>query len=409
MESGPGSLTGRQRQGLDTTAPRGERRPRLALAAALLVSCVLGSIHAFSVFIAPLEAEFQATRASVALLYSLALLSLTLAVLLSHRVFRRFAPQRILLALGTTACLGLLLAAGLQSLPVTALGFSLVFGFANGLGYALTLQLAAHAYPDSKGAAMGAVTAVYALGAMIFAKVFALLIVAAGPAPAFASLGAVILVLTAAGALAVRSSAIRFGPAADAASASAEGDDGRSLAILWVGYGCGCLAGLMIIGHAAAVVASAGGSPSDRVLGTMLIALGNAVGGVCAGLLADRVAARSLILGLPLLSGAALLTLAADLAPGQVIAALVVIGFAYGAIIAVYPVVTVAYFGLAQSARAYGRIFTAWGAAGLAGPFLAGVVYDGSGSYGKAALIAAGLAGVSAAAIVFLPRQALAA
>ncbi len=68
MGSGPGSLIGRQRQGLDTTSPCGERRPRLALAAALLVSCVLGSIHAFSVFIAPLEAEFQATRASVALL-----------------------------------------------------------------------------------------------------------------------------------------------------------------------------------------------------------------------------------------------------------------------------------------------------------------------------------------------------
>jgi len=408
MASGPGSLTGQERQGVDATAPRWERRPRLALAAALLVSCVLGSVHAFSVFIAPLEAVFAASRASVALLYSLALLSLTLAVLLSHRVFRRFAPQRILLALGAAACLGLLLAAGLQSLPVTALGFSLIFGFANGLGYALTLQLAAHAYPDRKGAAMGAVTAVYALGAMLFAKVFALLIEAAGPAPAFATLGAVIFALTLAGALAVRSSAIRFDRDGDDDDAAA-GDDRRTLAILWVGYGCGCLAGLMIIGHAAAIVASAGGSAGDRVLGTMLIALGNAVGGICAGLLADRVAARSLILGLPLLSGAALLTLAADLAPGQVIATLVVIGFAYGAIIAVYPVVTVAYFGLAQSARAYGRIFTAWGVAGLAGPFLAGVVYDGSGSYGKAALIAAGLAGVSAAAIVFLPRQPLAA
>ncbi len=409
MASGPGSLTRRAQQGFDTGARHRERHPRLALAAALLVSCVLGSVHAFSVFIAPLEAEFQATRASVALLYSLALASLTLAVLVSHRVFQRFAPQVILLALGASACLGLLLAAGLQSLAVTALGFGLIFGFANGLGYALTLQLAAHAYPDRKGAAMGAVTAVYALGAMLFAKVFALLIEAAGPAPAFASLAAVILALTAAGALAVRSSAIRFERDDAGASDDRVADGRRSLAILWLGYGCGCLAGLMIIGHAAAVVASAGGSAGDRVLGTMLIALGNAVGGVCAGLLADRVAARSLILGLPLLSGAALLTLAADLAPGQVIAALIVIGFAYGAIIAVYPVVTVAYFGLAQSARAYGRIFTAWGAAGLAGPFLAGVVYDGSGSYGQAALIAAGLAGVSAAAVAFLPRQALAA
>ena len=81
------------------------------------------------------------------------------------------------------------------------------------------------------------------------------------------------------------------------------------------------------------------------------------------------------------------------------------IGLAYGAIIAVYPVAAVAYFGLGGGARAYGKIFTAWGLAGLAGPLLAGMIYDATGSYGRAALLAAGVAMVSAVAVLFLPRR----
>lgn len=385
----------------------GERdlRPALTLAAALLISGTLGSVHAFSVFVAPLEDALSASRASVALLYSLALVSLTLGVLLSHRVFRRFAPSIVLAGLGGLACAGLLLAALLPGLVLTAVGYGLLFGFANGLGYALALQLAARAYPRRKGTALGVVTAVYALGAMVFAKLFAVMIEIAGPGPTLAALGIMVLGIALSGAATLRLSGASLSVAPDAAAGPPDSPR-RLLPLLWLGYGCGCLAGLMVIGHAAAIVADAGGDQDSMVLGTMLIALGNAVGGVVIGLLADRLPLRGLIVALPLLSAAALLALQAGADAASAIAALVVIGFAYGAIIAVYPAVTVAYVGLAQSARAYGRIFTAWGLAGLAGPFVAGAVYDANGSYGPAVLMAAGLAGLSALAAGFLPRAA---
>jgi hypothetical protein len=57
---------------------------RLTLPASMLVTFVLGSVHAFSVFIVPLETRLQLPRSEISLIYSFALVALTLAVLLGY-------------------------------------------------------------------------------------------------------------------------------------------------------------------------------------------------------------------------------------------------------------------------------------------------------------------------------------
>jgi MFS family permease len=108
---------------------------------------------------------------------------------------------------------------------------------------------------------------------------------------------------------------------------------------------------------------------------------------------------------LPLISAAALLALAGIGGPALVLVCLGAVGFAYGAIIAAYPAAIAKLFGPADSTRAYGRVFTAWGAAGLAAPWLAGVLFDRSGGYGAALGVAAGLGLVSAVAAAAGPRR----
>ena len=73
------------------------------VAAASLLSAVLGSVHAFSVFIDPLEAQFSAARSAVSLTYSGALVSLTLAVLLGPRVYARWPAAWFLAAASALA------------------------------------------------------------------------------------------------------------------------------------------------------------------------------------------------------------------------------------------------------------------------------------------------------------------
>jgi MFS family permease len=73
-----------------------------------------------------------------------------------------------------------------------------------------------------------------------------------------------------------------------------------------------------------------------------------------------------------------------------------IIGFAYGGTIATYPAAIANLFPGEDGPRAYGRIFTAWGTAGLMAPWLAGQIYDWYGTYTTALWVAAVLGILSA-------------
>lgn len=109
----------------------------------------------------------------------------------------------------------------------------------------------------------------------------------------------------------------------------------------------------------------------------------------------DVTARRRLVVALPMASMAALMV--AGLAPGPgggvvTLAMVGVVALAYGAVIAVYPAVIHDRFGADGYPSAYGRMFTAWGAAGLVGPVGAGLLFEGAGTYRLPILLAAATA-----------------
>jgi MFS family permease len=149
--------------------------------------------------------------------------------------------------------------------------------------------------------------------------------------------------------------------------------------LLWFGFGSGSLASLMVLGHATGLVQSAGGSIAMSVTVAMMIALGNMVGDLLAGVLADRIRIGLLMILLPLISAIALMLALNNLSAVKLLGTLTVVGFSYGAIIATYPIAVLAIFGSVSSFRIYIRIFTSWGFVGLLGPWLGGYFYYSSG------------------------------
>ncbi|MEM7270851.1 MAG: MFS transporter [Pseudomonadota bacterium] len=364
----------------------------LALISAALLSSVLGSVHAFSVFLEPLEAQFGATRAMVSLTYSFALIALTAAVLSGGVIFARWRPGPFLAGVGLIAALGALIAAAAPSLGVVWLGYSLLFGAANGLGYGYGLQIAAQANPGREGWAMGVVTAAYALGAALAPFGFVALTMAGGFAAAMTALAVVVAATAMVSALLMARSGAVFQAPTPGATRTTIGM--RSFVTLWIGYGASVAGGLMAIGHAAGVASSLGYQGPDWAAPSV-IAVANLIGSLVGGRLVDLMRPLNLLSILPGMAAVALAAMALGGGAGMLFL-FAVIGFTYGGVIAAYPAAILKAVGPAQSQIVYGKVFTAWGAAGLAAPWLAGALFDVTDGYVAALLVAAALAGLSA-------------
>ena len=180
------------------------------LFAASMVSMVLGSIHAFSVFLVPLEAEFGTSRATVSLIYSFGLVFLTIAVLFGPAVYSRLQPATIYVWVSVLGSIGAGLAGIAGRLELVWIGYSLFFGVANGLGYGFGLQFAARANPDHTGLAMGVVTAAYALGAVLAPYGFEVALAFGGFFLAMFALGSIVFFVGISAAILIARSGARY-------------------------------------------------------------------------------------------------------------------------------------------------------------------------------------------------------
>ena len=370
-------------------------RPLQILIASMLVTFVLGSVHAFSVFLVPLEEQLGLPRSQISLIYSFALVAITLSVTLGYRIYARLPAWWLIVITAALAALGLLLASVAVDWWMLFIGYSLAFGISNGIGYGFCLQLVGQAMPASKGFAMGAVTATYAVGSIVFAKIFAWRIEVDSVSAAFVAIAITLSLLMLVAALMLRQSQASYAAALPAERGLIERLDRRSVLQFWFAYLTSVFAGLMAIGHAAAIAQTRGASLELATSAAMTVGVGSALGGFVAGWLVDRWPLTRFLVALPLLSALALLCISATQSAVLTVLLLGFVGLAYGSIIAIYPVAISNHF-REQGAKAYGRVFIAWGFAGLVAPWCAGFIYDWQGGYEVAMLIAALVALISA-------------
>ena len=177
--------------------------------------------------------------------------------------------------------------------------------------------------------------------------------------------------------------------------------------LLWVLFAGGAAPGLLVFGVAAPLAADRGLSSGAAGAAVSLLAAGNLVGRLVAGWWSDRIGrppALATALGVAAVSAAGL---GGPTPPWLVLGAFAGTGLAYGAVSALVPAVTADRVGVRAFPRAYGRVFTGWGCAGLVAP-LAGGVLTGAGAQRPAlALIAVGslLPAVAALCLLAVPGR----
>lgn len=305
---------------------------------------VLGSLYAWSVFLYAVEQDFDVGREQASLVFSTAILCFTVAMLTAPWLYR----VGNILHWGACASLlgatGLALAAGSPAFVGFLIGYGVLFGTANGIGYSIALQTVQYAQDRRRGLTTGIVVSGYAVGATVLAPILAVGLAYTGLSSVLFGLS-LVLAMVGTIMLAASRNAPRPTCARDMKGSRETATKWRWLIFikLWIGFALSTAASLMVIAHAAAMIMSFGGTVRSAAAAPALIAAANAVGRLSAGWMADHLPVRSLLAAAMLIALVAFLILAQD--PGTLTAlfALTLVGLSYGCIAAGYPAAVSAY------------------------------------------------------------------
>lgn len=345
---------------------------RAVLASGLVCFCA-GALYGWSALIAPLQATFAVTTAQTGLVFSLAIVSFTLAVIATPMIPIETARPRIVGAYGFIAALCVYGAAHAASFPAYLLWFSGGFGAASGGVYITALGVAGRMRRHT--VATPAMVAAFGLGGAVFGPLWRQLDGLGWGLSGLIPLGVVLVVASLIAALtpAPRQHVIaqNRGPAI--------GQDvytRRMMRLIWILFALGSFSGLMVLGLGAKMMDAAGANAGLASVGMAGIALGNTGGRLSVAGLSQRLQMEqilSIALALTLIG----LTVALiPVSPASVCLGLFLVAMGYGLVASTVPVLTRITFGSLSFQRSFAVIFTAWGLAGFLAPWVGGALYD---------------------------------
>jgi MFS transporter, OFA family, oxalate/formate antiporter len=374
------------------------------------MNLALGSLYAWSVFVAPLEKEFGWKRAETSNVFTIAVVVFALTFIVAGRLQDKFGPFWVSLTGGILVSLGFFLCAYTHSLTYLYVCFGVIGGLGNGFGYSTPIPVMAKWFPDKRGLAVGLAVAGYGGGSAIFGPLANLkLIPAYGVHTTFMILGGIFLVMTVFGAFLMHNPPAGYKPAgwapASASKAAATTYEFSPSEVLhtpafyfmWVAYALGCSAGLMVISQLVPFGKSVG-IPSASLITMSLVvaAAGNASGRILSGWMSDaigRLNVLRLMIAISMIAMPILYLVGGNVALLYI--TVFVVYWCYGTQLSVNGATAADFWGTKNAGLNYGMLFTAWGVAGIIGPRIAGVLFDKYKNYQMAFYTAGVLAGVA--------------
>ena len=365
-------------------------------AAASLCFCA-GGLYGWSALVPVIENVFDGTTAHAGRIFSLAIVAFTLAVLtiprLSGHVQSLFATG--LIGIGGTVFL--LLASFTAHYWLFLIYFSAGFGFVSGALYINVLSMAAAS--DRSKWLTPVMVAVFGLGGVVFGPLWRQLVAQEWGTLAILPLAGLMFV-SSLGTLLIckhpvtaRLSSMRATRQSDSSDNTAnsrkrQSGDSFRLALIWGIFATGSTAGLMVLGLATKIIEHAGGSVTLASSGIAGIAFGNTLGRLSVSAQLYFTGATSVALLATLAIAGGLLLVLTSATAMTIAAGLSIVAFGYGIMASTIPVIVQRQFGPSNFSSYYSIVFTAWGLAGLTSPWLAGVLFDASGSFSSSIQLA---------------------
>lgn len=391
----------------------------LMVAAALVLQLCLGVLYAWSVFRAPLMKQFGWTVKEAGYPLMASFFFFAVGMIVAGRWQDKAGPRKVAIVGGVLLAAGCILAGAIgQTVGGMVFAYGILGGLGVGFAYVTPIATCIKWFPDMRGTITGLAVFGFGAGTLVFGPLINKLIGSMGLSQTFFAVGAIMLVCVCGAGSMFKVPPAGYKPAGwnpPAASAATvtkadwtpnEIIGNGQFYVLWLIYLFGAAAGLMIIGQAVPIgleVAKLDKAVAAGGLGTM--ALLNGLGRLVHGSISDKLGRKNtvilcfceyLVAFLLLLPNADTFT--------KWLVGICIVGFSYGGYLAIMPSITADYFGTKSLGANYGYLFTAWGVAGVCGPFMIDAIKSSTGAFTNA-MYYISVACVAGIVLVFISKK----
>ena len=368
-------------------------------AAFTLMFVGFGAAYSFAAFFTAFQSEFGASRAHVALVFSVAAFTWFVIGAPGGMLADRFGPRRVTLC--GVACLvaALWLASRAASVGTLYATYSVGIGIGVGLVYVPSVGAVQPWFSAHRAAASGFAIAGIGAGNFAVPLLAAWWIGLLGWRGAFVALAIFVLVLGLLAAIAIDTPGKKENvPLAGTPLKSALKTS--PFLLLYASLVFSCVGLFVPMVHLGPYAQDLGYSEAQGVALVSLIGLGSLIGRFTVGPVADLFGRRLSLAAMYAALGALLIVWWA--ASAYWLLALFAIGFgmAYGGCVALLPTIVMDLYGARAVSGIIGCLYTGAGLGTLVGPWLAGAAYDAFGSYNIPILAGGAFAFLAAACVL---------
>ena len=393
----------------------------VVLAAACVLSVVSRADSAsFAVFVDPLAELFNWKRGDISLAYSLAFLCSMPAMLAFGWLGDRYGARILMIGASIMISAGTILLGTIQELWHLYVLYGVFVGALGNAAFQVLLPVIVTRWFEKKmGLALGFYWAALGAGPAIFAPFFRWMIETRGWESTFLVTGLVFGVILLAFSMLIRTSPAEMGLSAYGAveagkekHAAAAGTSLRSVLSsrpVWLLMGChhlGCAGHAVILAHGVSM-ATHHGIPGLQAAGVLSTIAGvSIVSRFTFSLLTERFGGRTVLSWAILGQSTSILLLLFATEAWHFYAFAVVFGICYGGEMVGFPIINRQMFGAAAPLSSIFSFEMIGASTGMAlGGWIGGVLFDHSGNYTSAIIVAAGIGFVALPLALWLPRH----
>jgi MFS family permease len=388
----------------------------IVAAGTLLLATCFGISYSFSVYFPALQSDFSWNRAATSGVFSLYLVLIGFFSILCGRTIDRFGPKPVVLIMGVVTGISFILTAQVHALWQFYLSYSVLLAAGTGGMYIIVMSTASRWFNRRRATAMGILGTGASLGPVVMAPVSAWLIETYQWRAAYMLTGILAWILIISGAMFLKKDPAEIGAGLDGdpyfptessgetkkikAFSIAEAIKSPSFSYLnfvwfWFSF---CL--YMVITHLVPRAQDIGLDPI-RAAGVMSILMAvSAASRVAGGMTADIVDKRKLLAVSIVAMALSMFWLTSADQSWKIYLFAILFGMVFGGGDTSLIAVVTDVFGTAKIGTMMGILMVSWGLGSAAGPYLAGCVFDYTGSYGWAFIIASGGLLLSAFAVL---------